>query len=151
MTDHSHGDPDPNATRERFEGDTQERSWDANVKRTYDEFQDVSLTSARRSQQVNDQISNISVQHLQNAVRVADSLAQAGVDHVRDMHSIVDKDHLQATRHADIATENQWESAEEVTQSVTLAAILSSLAGAFAGDDATLGRAARAIAAAAKS
>ena len=143
-------DQDPNATRERYEGDTQERAWDANFKRTYDEFQDVSLTSARRSQQVNDQISNIAVQHLQNAVRVADSLAQAGVDHVRDMNGIVDKDHLQATRHADIAIENQWESAEEVTQSVTLAAILASLAGAFPSDDAALGKAARAVAQATK-
>ena len=43
----SHKDPD--ATTERYEGDTQERAWDANVKRTYDEFQDVSLASVRRS------------------------------------------------------------------------------------------------------
>lgn len=139
------GDKDPNATRERFEGDTQERSWDANVKRTYDEMQSISLTAQQRSQAVFDQISSIGVQHLQNAVRQSDALAQASIDQVRAMNGVVDKDHLQATRHADIAIENQWESAEEVTQSVTLAKILSSLAGAFPDDDTTLGRAVRAV------
>ena len=135
---------DPDATRERYEGDTQERSWDANVKRTYDDFQDIALASARRSQVVFDKLNEIGVEHIQNAVAQSNALAQASIDHVRDMHSVTSKDHLQATRHADIAIENQWESAEEITQSVTLAAILSKLAGAI-DDDTTLGKATRAV------
>ena len=158
MVEHSHGEPDPNATRERYEGDTQERFWDnaaqvlfSNIKRTFDEYQAIALTAHQRSQEDFDELRSISRQHIQNAVGQSDALAKASIDHVRSMQSVTNKDHLQATRHADIAIENQWESAEEVTQSVTLAAILSSLAGAFSGDDATLGRAARAVAAAVKS
>ncbi len=90
---------DPNATRERFEGDTQERSWDANVKRTYDEtgrtyldYQDLQLTAARRSQSLFDagreqglahsgQINSIVTQALQNAVETANMVAKQAVAH----------------------------------------------------------------------
>jgi len=33
---------------ETYEGASQERSWDANVKRTYDEYQDISLPELQR-------------------------------------------------------------------------------------------------------
>jgi len=141
---------DPDATRERFAGDADTRAWNTNLKRTYDEMQAISLTSHQRAQAIFDQISTISVQHIQNAVANTDALAKAHLDHVRDNATVTNKDHEQATRHADIAIENQWESAEEVTQSVTLAAILAGLANAFPGDDATLGKAARAVAEATK-
>ena len=90
-----------------YEGQTQERSWDANVKRTYDEFQDISLVAARRSQTQFDAISNIALQALQNAVENANNAAKQHSKHTSDTDA-------QKVRHADIAIENQWESAEEV-------------------------------------
>ena len=90
-----------------YEGQTQERSWDANVKRTYDEYQDIALTAARRSQTQFDAISNISLQALQNAVENANFAAKQFGKHTSDTDA-------QKVRHADVAIENQWESAEEV-------------------------------------
>ena len=90
-----------------YEGQTQERSWDANVKRTYDEFQDISLVAARRSQTQFDAISNIALQALQNAVENANFAAKQHGKHTADTDA-------QKVRHADVAIENQWESAEEV-------------------------------------
>ncbi len=90
-----------------YEGQTQERSWDANVKRTYDEFQDISLVAARRSQTQFDAISNIALQALQNAVENANFAAKQHGKHTSDTDA-------QKVRHADVAIENQWESAEEV-------------------------------------
>ena len=78
------------------EGTSQERSWDANVKRTYDEFQDVSLTAARRSQVQYDAVSNVSLQALQNAVENANNAAKQHSKHTSDTDA-------QKIRHADIA------------------------------------------------
>lgn len=112
-------DKDPNATQERYEGDTQERSWDAkvnatyedwredsrvmfgNLKRTYDEFQQESLETIRQqrtlfnkivtdAQQFDNQRQTIANQALQNAVETA---------------NIVSK---QTIRHADFAIDQQW-------------------------------------------
>ena len=90
-----------------YEGGSQERSWDANVKRTYDEFQDISLTAARRSQVQFDAVSNVALQALQNAVENANLAAKQHGKHTSDTDA-------QKVRHADVAIENQWESAEEV-------------------------------------
>lgn len=95
---HGHG---PHGHGESYEGPTQERSWDANVKRTYDEFQDISLTAARRSQVNFDslqqylagkgaELDKVSLQALQNAVETANMTAK------------------QAVRHGDLAIDRQW-------------------------------------------
>jgi len=132
---------DPNATRERYEGDTQERSWDANVKRTYDEFQDISLVAARRSQGHHDELSQLSVQALQNAIETAN---QVGKNAMTVMH----KDDLQATRHGDLSIDRQWNldevSALAAGSTTGVVAILARLASTF-DDDATLRAAARAV------
>ncbi len=90
-TDNDHNNPDPDATQERYEGDTQERSWDANVKRTYDEYQDISLASARRSQTHFDKVITDAQQHdntrqtianeaLQNAVTASDLATKGAIN-----------------------------------------------------------------------
>ena len=66
------------------------RAWGANVKRTYDEFQDESLVAARRSQQEFDAIRNVSLQALQNAVETANMIGK------------------QAVAHRDIAIDREW-------------------------------------------
>ena len=103
---------DPNATQERYEGDTQERSWDAkvnaafelfylNLKRTYDEFQQESLETIRQqrtlfnkivtdAQQYDNQRQVIANQALQNAVETANMVGK------------------QTVRHADFAVDQQW-------------------------------------------
>jgi len=66
------------------------KAWAANVKRTYDEFQDVALVAARRSQQDFDAIRNVSLQALQNAVETANMIGK------------------QAVAHRDIAIDREW-------------------------------------------
>jgi hypothetical protein len=84
------GARDPDATKERYEGDTQERFWDnasqvlfANIKRTYDEYQGVSLDQQRA-------LNQLSVQALQNSVETANMVSK------------------QAVRHSDLAIDRQW-------------------------------------------
>ena len=60
------------------------KAWAANLKRTYDEFQDVSLTAARRSQVEYDAVRNVSLQALQNAVETANMIGKQAVAH-RDL------------------------------------------------------------------
>jgi hypothetical protein len=67
-----------------------DEAWFANVKRTYDEFQDISLTAARRSQTDFDGIRNVSLQALQNAVETANMIGK------------------QAVAHRDIAIDREW-------------------------------------------
>jgi hypothetical protein len=57
------------------------KAWAGNFKRTYDEFQDISLVAARRSQVHFDEISHLSVQALQNAVTTSDMIAKQAVEH----------------------------------------------------------------------
>jgi len=84
---------------ETYEGASQERSWDANVKRTYDEYQDISLERARLNNRHAEQVSNLAVQALQNAVETANLISK------------------QAVRHADLAIDRQW-NIDEVAQLV---------------------------------
>jgi hypothetical protein len=88
-----------------YEGQSQERFFDgnaeiiaANMKRTYDAYQDLDLSNARA-------IQNLTVQALQNAIATTDMVAK------------------QALRHTDIAIENQWESSAEVSGEAVLAAL----------------------------
>ena len=66
-----------------------DEAWFANVKRTYDEYQDLALTTARRSQSSHDQTANVALQALQNAVETANMVAK------------------QALRQADVACDAQ--------------------------------------------
>ena len=66
------------------------QAWAGNFKRTYDEFQDISLVSARRSQNDYDEVRAYSRLALQNAVNNADNLAK------------------QAIAHRDIAIDREW-------------------------------------------
>ena len=78
-----------------------DEAWFANIKRTYDEYQQASLESTRTTQfntnklisdaQANDNvIRNIATQALQNAVETANMVGK------------------QTIRHADLATDRQW-------------------------------------------
>lgn len=80
------------------------KAWAANLKRTYDEFQDVSLIAARRSQTHYDQVSNVSLQALQNAVESANMLSK------------------QAIAHRDIAIDREWNVNETDAYATILAA-----------------------------
>ncbi len=62
-----------------YEGQTQERSWDANVKRTYDEYQELALESARRTRLQFDQLAQVALQALQNAVETANMVSKNAV------------------------------------------------------------------------
>jgi len=122
---------DPDATKERYEGDTQERSWDANVKRTYDEEQEISLAASKRSQRELDadgeqrrrhveEIHNVTLQLLQNAVETANLVSK------------------QAVRHAELAIDRQW-NIDEVSHLaagsvVSVDALLAALAAAVAAE-----------------
>jgi hypothetical protein len=85
-----------------------DEAWFANIKRTYDEFQQESLESVRRNrtfidkvltdtQQYDNQRQNIANQSLQNAVETANMVSK------------------QAVRHSDLAIDRQW-NVDEVAQ-----------------------------------
>ena len=57
------------------------KAWAGNFKRTYDEFQDISLVAARRSQVDYDKVQNVALQALQNAVVTTDMVAKQAVEH----------------------------------------------------------------------
>jgi len=106
-----------------------DESWFANIKRTYDEYQDLSLTQARDShayiqkvlgdaQQYDNQRQAIANQSLQNAVETANMVSK------------------QAVRHADLATDRHW-NIDEVAHLVAKTpvfqdAIAAAVAGAIA-------------------
>ena len=83
-----------------YEGQTQERSWDANVKRTYDEYQQVSLDHLRNT-------NNIAERILSDAATASSQIIQQTIKHTADLDA-------QGIRHGDIAIEGQWESVEEI-------------------------------------
>ena len=116
---------------------TQHEAWYANIKRhhdlhaandkrTYDEYQDIAVTQARRSQINHDQLNQVSLQALQNAVETANMVGKQAFRAVEDAterkgavqnqtHRIVDdlesqKQYTayQANRHADLAMDRQW-------------------------------------------
>lgn len=65
-------------------------AWEVNRKRTYDEYQDIALTSARRSQVNFDQLNNVALQALTNSVETANMIGK------------------QAVKHADVAADALW-------------------------------------------
>jgi len=76
-------------------------AWEANVKRTYDEFQDLSLSSARRSQVAFDALQNVALQALQNAVTTANVVN----NNIVNASNVAN---LQAIAHRDIAVHHEW-------------------------------------------
>lgn len=92
-----------------------DESWFANVKRTYDEYQQESLESIKRNrtivdklvsdaQQFDNQRQTIANQNLQNAVETANMVSK------------------QAVRHSDLAIDRQW-NVDEVAALVAKSAI----------------------------
>lgn len=87
-----------------------DEAWFANIKRTYDEYQQVSLDGQRRSQDHYDELKQLSVQALQNAVETANLVGKNTVE----TSNMVGK---QAVRHSDLAIDRQW-NVDEVAQLV---------------------------------
>ncbi len=79
-----------------------DEAWFANIKRTYDEYQDIALTCARRGQQAADQIQNVALQALQNAVETANMIGK------------------QAVRHGDVAIDGHWNPVQQGAADATL-------------------------------
>lgn len=79
-------------TQEFFENNSQVNAANVtlNSKRTFDEYQDIALTSARRSQSNFDQLNNVALQALQNAVETSNMIGK------------------QAVKHADVAADALW-------------------------------------------
>jgi len=92
---------DPDVTREHYEGDTQERSWDANVKRAYDEYQHESLESIRRNRAYVDKI----LSDAQQADNERQRIGNLALSNAVDTANLVNK---QAAAHRDIAINKEW-------------------------------------------
>ena len=94
MSDDNRALPDTQVpdTQEFFENNSQVNSSNLtlNAKRTFDEYQDLALTSARRSQAEYDALKQVSLQALQNAVETANMVGK------------------QAVKHADVAADALW-------------------------------------------
>ena len=96
--DHDRGAP--NKAEREFETMADEfyktgsMAWFANVKRTYDEFQDLSVRTAR-------DVHNLTLQVMQNAIAAAKRQVNNGifVDHLAN---------LQAIAHRDVAIDSTW-------------------------------------------
>ena len=118
---------DPDATKERYEGDTQERSWDANVKRTYDEFQQESLETIRQHRTLFDKLLT-DAQQYDNQRQVIANLA---LGNAVDTANLVNK---QAAAHRDIAINKEWnlEPSEAAAESQVLPAFWMDLVKAIA-------------------
>jgi len=89
-----------------------DEAWFANIKRTYDEYQQESLESIKRNRsyvdkvlsdaQSHDQdVRSVSLQALQNAVETANMVSKNAV-------TAIDALNKQHTAHRDIATDNLW-------------------------------------------
>ena len=120
-------DRDPDATKERYEGDTQERSWDANAKRTYDEFQQESLETIRQHRTLFDKLLT-DAQQYDNQRQVIANLA---LGNAVDTANLVNK---QAAAHRDIAINKEWnlEPSEAAAESQVLPAFWMDLVKAIA-------------------
>ena len=107
-----------------YEGQSQERSFDffaemiaANAKRTYDEYQQVSLDHIRNTNSIAERV-------LSDAATASTQIIQQTLKHVSDTDA-------QKIRHADIAIENQWESSTEVSGEAIIAALAAAVAKTF--------------------
>lgn len=80
----------PNKGEREFEIGMDE-AWKANIKRTYDEYQDMALQSSRRAQNFQDNLQALTIQFMQTSMVNIDLATK------------------QAIRHADIAIDCQWD------------------------------------------
>jgi hypothetical protein len=84
--------------------------WAANIKRTYDEYQQVSLEGIKNQQKYQEKVLSDAQQH-DNARQV---IANQALQNAVETANMVSK---QAVRHADIAIDRQW-NVDEVAQLV---------------------------------
>ena len=106
---------------ELFAGDANTRAWDTNLKRTYDEYQQVSLDHIRNTNQISERI-------LSDAATASAQITAQTIKHTSDTDA-------QKVRHADIAIENQWESGAEVAGEAVVAALAAAVAKILSNDD----------------
>lgn len=78
-----------------------DEAWFANIKRTYDEMQEVSLTSIRHAQTAFDKI----ISDAQQNDNVRQNIANQALQNAVETANMVGK---QAVRHNDIAMDRQW-------------------------------------------
>jgi hypothetical protein len=108
----------PNAGEREFEIGKDE-AWFANTKRTYDEFLHESLESVRRNRlavdktmaderEANAHVRLVSLQAMQNAVETANLAGKQFLKYAENIMETANKDGKQATRHGDIAINEQW-------------------------------------------
>jgi len=108
---------DPSSTHERYEGDTQERSWDANVKRTYDEYQHESLESVRRNRTHVDKMLTDASQYDNQRQNIANNALGLAV--TRDNFAC-----LRAIGLGDVAADAQWNPIQQsAADSVTMRSV----------------------------
>ena len=79
----------------------QDEAWATNLKRTYDEYQEVSLESIKRNRSIVDKIVSDAQQYDNQRQVIANQSLQNAVETA----NMVGK---QASRHADIAIDRQW-------------------------------------------
>jgi hypothetical protein len=106
-----------------------DESWFANIKRTYDEYQHLSLTGSVRSQIVFDQLNNVALQALQNAVETANLVGKNAADSA----NLCNK---QAIAHRDVAINEEWEDDNEEMIQAIVARILAAMASSEQGGNA---------------
>lgn len=80
----------------------------ANMKRTYDAYQDLDLAKGREAQVEQSQLHSVALQALQNAVETANQVAKSAT-------TTLDMTAKQAIRHSDIAIDAQWNPVQQGT------------------------------------
>lgn len=78
-----------------------DESWFANIKRTYEEYQDLSLESCKRNRTIVDKLLSDAQQH----DNVRQTIANQALQNAVETANIVSK---QAIRHTDLAIDRQW-------------------------------------------
>lgn len=81
----------------------QSRSWDGNVKRTYDEYQDIAVTSARRSQVHFDDLNSRGVASFDQLLGLQAKINQDYFDAVNELRKHLANIQTDRQRHADVA------------------------------------------------
>ena len=80
----------------------------ANMKRTYDAYQDLDLHRARQAVSKEDQFHSLAVQAMQNAIETANLVAKQAVKHADNKVENSEMVTKQAIRHGDLAIDRQW-------------------------------------------
>jgi len=97
-----------------------DESWFANVKRTYDEYQDISLTVARNLNTYVQKVISDAQTH-DNAKQV---IAEQALQNAVETANMVSK---QAVRHSDIAIDRQWNLDEVANAATVVATVLAKM------------------------